>query len=170
VARAKRNQQTAPLSLTLSPEETVTVIDPRHPLFGYTLPLLGIINKQYQGQCCLIWVYEGVEQLVPVAATDRVSETPEIFPLPVDVPSVQHLVALWEGILGKKAQNEIHHQPTIGIQKGGDKFHNTHRRTHGEAKSGLAAADANSTAERQRRSDSGRALSSSAEGARRKTR
>src|SRR5260370_31999057 len=40
------DQLTTPIDLIMSPpEETVTVVDPRHPLFGRTLPCVGIANS-----------------------------------------------------------------------------------------------------------------------------
>jgi hypothetical protein len=76
-------------------EETVTVIDPRHPLYGRTLPLITITNKAYLGRCCIVWVYGGHNQCVPLAATDRAPEPPTIFPVPLNLTAVQQLIEAW---------------------------------------------------------------------------
>jgi hypothetical protein len=51
------------------PTEAVTVTDPAHPLYGLTLPCLGVTNKQRLGRACVVWLAPGIERLVPVAAT-----------------------------------------------------------------------------------------------------
>jgi|SRR5882762_887704 len=44
------------LTTLVTPEETVTVVDPGHPLFGRTLPCVGISNSSYRGRCCIVWI------------------------------------------------------------------------------------------------------------------
>jgi hypothetical protein len=90
---AKPTQQNTPIEITLSPTETVTVIDPRHPLYGRTLPLLGITNKQYLGRCCVVWLLPGVERLVPLAATDLAADPICLYPLPLNLSAVEQLLA-----------------------------------------------------------------------------
>jgi hypothetical protein len=72
-ASARRTEDTAPLGLTALPtDETVEVVDPTHPLYGLTLPLLGVTTMQQRlGRVCRVWLHPGVERAVPVAATDR---------------------------------------------------------------------------------------------------
>ena len=62
-------QHNTPLGLSVPPTVAVTVTDPTHPLYGLTLPCLGVTNKQRLGPACVIWLTPGVERLVPVAAT-----------------------------------------------------------------------------------------------------
>ena len=101
---AKPNQQTTPLEVTLSPEDTVTVVDPRHPLFGQTLSLIGITNKQYLGRCCIVWLRAGMEQLVPLAATDRSPDPLVVYSLPLNLPSVRQLLATYERFMSQPAE------------------------------------------------------------------
>jgi len=81
----------------------VTIIDPRHPLFGRTLPLFHITNKQHQGRCCVVLLQEGIERIVPLKATDRSSEPIQEFPLSIDLSSVKQLCEVFGRIL------RIHH-------------------------------------------------------------
>lgn len=69
----------------------VTVVDPRHPLFGQTFPLLHIKNKQGLIPCCLVRLAEGAERLIPISATDLANEPPTTFPLPIDISSLHEL-------------------------------------------------------------------------------
>ena len=69
----------------------VTIIDPRHPLYDQTFPLLHIKNKQNLVPSCLIRLRAGVERLVPIEATNLAASTPTIFPLPLDLSSLYNL-------------------------------------------------------------------------------
>jgi hypothetical protein len=144
------------------PEEIITVTDPRHPLFGRSLPLLGITSQQHQGQYCILSVYKGILHLVPLAATDRAIEPPVTFPLPMDLASVQNLVALWKSILeqtGEKARDEITYQPAKSNRKKGHDSPNPRRRRRSESQSNLDATDTNPAAESEARHDPGGRLS-----------
>jgi hypothetical protein len=80
------------------------VVDPRHPLFGMTLRLVGITRKQYQGTCCVVWLIPGVERLVPLAATDRSPESIALYALPLSLPSVRQLTATWKRIVSQRME------------------------------------------------------------------
>lgn len=95
----KPSQENACLGTTVSTEEHVNIIDPRHPLFGRTLPLVHITNKQNQGRCCVVLLQEGIERIVPLQATDRSSEPIKEFPLPIDLSSVKQLSKVYQRIL-----------------------------------------------------------------------
>ena len=71
--------------------ETVTVVDPRHPLYEQTFPLLHLKNKQKLIPSCLVQITEGVERLIPVSVTDLSTSPPVVFPLPVDLSSLHNL-------------------------------------------------------------------------------
>jgi hypothetical protein len=112
-----RSQENTPKDITFLPQETVTVVDPRHPLFGRTLPLLGITNKQNLIPCCVVWIDEGVERIVPVAATDRAAEAPVIFPAPLSPASVRQLLVTFARMTarsGEKTADEASRQATAG--------------------------------------------------------
>jgi hypothetical protein len=97
-AWGKANQQTTPIDVTVSSEETVTIIDPRHPLSGLTFPLVEITNKPYLGLCCVIWIQERVERSVPLAATDRATQPISIPRFPLNLAAVRQLLATYEKI------------------------------------------------------------------------
>jgi len=62
------------VSLTARPSsDTVTVTDAAHPLYGLTFPLVGMTVKQRLGRVCVVWLYPGVERVIPVAATSLAS-------------------------------------------------------------------------------------------------
>ena len=50
---ANPNQQTAIIGTPSAPLETVTIIDPRYPLFGLTLPLVGLHSPTLQAPAAL---------------------------------------------------------------------------------------------------------------------
>lgn len=92
-AWGKPDQLTTPIDLIMSPpEETVTVVDPRHPLFGRTLPCLGIANSSHRGRCCIVWIRPTVERHVPVAATNLEYDPVTLYPLPISVESLQQFL------------------------------------------------------------------------------
>jgi hypothetical protein len=82
----------------------VKVIDPRHPLYGRTLPLIHITNKQHRGRCCIVWLYTGYDQGIPLAATDRAPEPPTIFPVPLCLTVMQQLVTRWEQLMAQAGE------------------------------------------------------------------
>jgi len=69
----------------------VTIIDPRHPLYAQTFPLLHIKHKQKLIPACLIRLKAGVERLVPIAVTNLAISPPTVFPLPLDLSSLCNL-------------------------------------------------------------------------------
>jgi hypothetical protein len=55
--------------MTAPSVDYVEVTDPTHPLYGLTLPCLGITNKQRLGRVAVVWLAPGIERLIPLAAT-----------------------------------------------------------------------------------------------------
>jgi hypothetical protein len=68
------------------------VVDPRHPLFGRTLPCVGISNSCHRGRCCILWIRPTVERHVPVTATDLEYDPSTLYPLPISLESLQQLL------------------------------------------------------------------------------
>jgi len=85
----------------------VTVIDPRHPLYGQTFPLVYITNKPYSGRCCVLWLQEGMERNVPVGATDQSSEPITIFPLPLNLSSVRKFLTTCERMISQLTEEPM---------------------------------------------------------------
>ena len=71
------------------------IVDPRHPLFDQTYPLLHLKIKQEMVPCCLVQLSEGVERLIPISSTDLASSPPVVFPLQVDISSLHNLVKIF---------------------------------------------------------------------------
>lgn len=63
-------------SLTDLSVGTVEVIDPAHPLYGRTFPLISITNKQRVGPACVIWTEPGDERVIPLAVTNLAPQSP----------------------------------------------------------------------------------------------
>jgi hypothetical protein len=78
--------------------DTVTVVDPRHPLYDQTFPLLHIKNKQELVRSCLVLLTESVERLIPLAVTDLALSPPDVFPVPLDLSSLQNLTQTFSRI------------------------------------------------------------------------
>src|SRR5215210_6577491 len=68
---SRPTEETTPIGLTALPTETVEVVDPTHPLYGLTLPLLGVTVQQRLGRVCRVWLHPGIERAIPIVATDR---------------------------------------------------------------------------------------------------
>ena len=93
-------------------EETVTVTDPRHPLFNQTLPLFSIVNRRDVGHCCVVLV-EGISrQFVPVTATDRSAVPVTVWPVRLNLTALQQLVTTYHQIVGSSEDDQP--QPATG--------------------------------------------------------
>jgi hypothetical protein len=75
--------------------DTVEIVDPAHPLYGKTLPLVGLTTRQRLGRVAVVWLYPGVERCVPLSATD-LAEIPPAPPSPsrLSVASLERLLAV----------------------------------------------------------------------------
>jgi hypothetical protein len=74
--------------------ETIEVTDPTHPLYGLTLPCLGVTVKPRLGRVCVVWLHPGVERLIPVAATSLVPERPAVSRCRLSLPAATRLLAV----------------------------------------------------------------------------
>jgi hypothetical protein len=86
----------------------VTVVDPRHPLFDLTFPLLHLKNKQELIPSCLVRIAEGVERLIPVNVTNLATTSPVVYPLPLDLSSLHDLTQVFLRIqtqVGKECED-----------------------------------------------------------------
>src|SRR5262245_51653403 len=104
--------QTTPLTLTALPTDTVTVTAPTHPLYGLTFPLIGITTKQRLGRVCVVWLYPGVERVIPVAATS-LADSALLPPSPcrLSVAGLDALLAV-VGSLADPSQEDAHGDTT----------------------------------------------------------
>jgi hypothetical protein len=98
-------QQTTPIrEQSFRTEETITVIDPRHPLYGRSFPLIEISNKQYMGCCCVVSYRPSLARYIPLEATDRSLEPLVIEPLPLNLKAVQQLLTSYEKIVAQSVE------------------------------------------------------------------
>src|SRR5262249_45165733 len=104
----KQVHQNTPLQLTALPTDTVEVTDPTHPLYGLTFPLIGVTTKPRLGRVCVVWLYPGVERVIPVAATSLVE------PLPGPPASCRLSVAGLEALLAGGAQADLRQEKAPG--------------------------------------------------------
>jgi len=91
-ALEKASQVNTPIGKGFAAPKEVTIVDPRHPLYDQTFPLLHIKNQRQLIPSCLVRLPEGVERLVPVAATNLAISPLDVHPSPLDVSSLQKLV------------------------------------------------------------------------------
>jgi hypothetical protein len=99
------NNKTTPIDEEkLSVEVTVT--DPRHPLFGQTFPVLETIQKSQVGTCLIVQHACGLEQMIPQAATDRSEVESGVFPLPVNLASLEQLLTTYERIIKQLVEEQ----------------------------------------------------------------
>jgi hypothetical protein len=104
----KPNRFYASKGRTLAANATVTIVDPRHPLYDQSFPLLHLKNKQELIPSCLVRLTEGVERLLPVSVTNLAVTPPVVFPLPVDLSSLHNLTQVFLRIqaqVGKECED-----------------------------------------------------------------
>jgi len=97
-AAANPNQITTPVGHRFSSDQTITVLDPRHPLCGQTLPLVAITHHTQLGRCCVVWLRPHVERLVPVQATNLEFDPNDMSPSPLSLAAVEQLLRVFQDI------------------------------------------------------------------------
>jgi hypothetical protein len=94
------------MEITGDVDESVTVIDPRHPLYGQSFRLVGITTKQYLGRCCVVLDHASRERNLPLAVTDRSPDPLVMAPLPVDVATIEHLIHVFAQLCPQAGRGE----------------------------------------------------------------
>jgi hypothetical protein len=84
--------------------ETITVIDPRDPLFGQTFTLLFVESKSDRGKCCVVRMETGIERHIPIAVTNLSTGSIQNYPLALDLPSVRKLRAVYARLIRLSAE------------------------------------------------------------------
>jgi hypothetical protein len=95
---ANPNQITTPIGHRFSSDQTITVLDPRHPLCGQTLPLVAITHHTQLGRCCVVWLRPHVERLVPVQATNLAFDPTDMSPSPLSLAAVEQLLRVFQDL------------------------------------------------------------------------
>ena len=99
-ASGNLNQETTPLEQSVSPEQTITVLDPRHPLCGQTFPLVAMTYDARFGRCCVVWLRPHEERLIPLQATHLAFDPNDIASSPLSLAAVKQLL---------RVVHDIHH-------------------------------------------------------------
>ena len=95
---ADPNQVTTPIGHRFSPDQTITILDPRHPLCGRTLPLVAITHHAQLGRCCVVWLRPHVERFIPVQATNLAFDPNNMNPSPLSLAAVEQLLRVFQDI------------------------------------------------------------------------
>jgi hypothetical protein len=76
----------------------VTVIDPRHALYGQSFRLLGIATRNQLGRCCIVLDHADRERNLPVGVTDQSPDPLVIAPFALNVATITSLVHVYSHI------------------------------------------------------------------------
>jgi hypothetical protein len=85
-------------------QAVVTIVDPRHPLYGNTFPLLKVISSKSK-QTCLVEIESGLNRHIPLEVTDRCSTPARINQVPIDIESLTKLCDLYYLVVGDAEQS-----------------------------------------------------------------
>lgn len=122
----KHTKDNTPVSKAVTPTDltvdTVEVVDPTHPLYGKTLPLVGVTTKKDFGRAAIVWIRNGVERVVPLSATSlAATPAPPLPPCRLSVASVERLLAVVASLPDTGLEDEHaedHHNAAVGESPG----------------------------------------------------
>src|SRR5262245_11331075 len=86
---ADPNKVTTPIGTRFSADQTITVLDPRHPLCGRTLPLVALTHHAQLGRCCVVWLQPHVERFIPIQATNLAFDPNDLSLSPLSLAAVE---------------------------------------------------------------------------------
>lgn len=69
----------------------VSIIDPRHPLYGRTFPLIEVVNCRRAQSTCVIDFENGLIRRVPLKVTDKYPASLEIPTVPISLESLVNM-------------------------------------------------------------------------------
>ena len=84
------------------------VVDPRHPLYGLTMPVLRMGQAPGEGPSYVVLFRGKIERKVPVTMTDRSPEPIMIPTLSLDLGSVRQLLTTYQHIRIQLAEDTDH--------------------------------------------------------------
>lgn len=70
----KPNQTTTPLKHPVELPATITVVNPRFPLYGQSFTVRGTIHRPQSGLCFVVWLAHSGERHIPCQATQTAAE------------------------------------------------------------------------------------------------
>jgi hypothetical protein len=97
-AQPDPNQVTTPIGTRFSADQTITVLDPRHPLCGRTLPLVALTHHSQLGRCCVVWLQPHVERFIPIQATNLEFDPNDMSLSPLSLAAVEQLLRVFQDI------------------------------------------------------------------------
>ena len=80
---------------------SVTIVDPRHPLYGGTFRLLKINVGRSTRRICVVEVDRGIIRHVPIEAKNRAATPPRMHEVPIDMASLARLCNLYFSLFPK---------------------------------------------------------------------
>lgn len=86
----------------------VRIVDPRHPLYGLTMPVLRVSQAPGVGPYYVVLFKNNIERRVPVVMTDRSPEPVVIPSLSLDLRSVRQLLTTYQHISLQLAEDTDH--------------------------------------------------------------
>src|SRR4029453_9958278 len=90
----KRAQHTTPVGISADSTGAIEVVDPAHPLYGLTLPLINITTHPRLGRICIVSPHSGGGRVIPIAATDRGGVLPTPARGRLSLTAIRRLVAV----------------------------------------------------------------------------
>lgn len=123
--------------------ESVSIIDPRHALYGQKLRLVQIADSgKEETSSCTVELCADVWRRIPVSVTDLGNNQPVLYPLPLNLTVVRQLLELFRRL-------EIQCQEGTSDEKKGqpaaDSTAKRKQRTKSSAATTLAAAEPSAT-------------------------
>lgn len=73
----------------------MTVVDPRHPLYGQTFRLVQVEDRQDHGQCCLVEREWGQNSYIPLGVTDQSQTRWMSSSIPLSIEAIRQLISTY---------------------------------------------------------------------------
>jgi hypothetical protein len=89
----------------------VTVIDPRHPLYGQTFRLVQVENRPDHGQCCLVEREWGQNSYIPLDFTDKSETRLASSSIPLSIEAIRQLVSTYIRLTEDDHNDSTHPSP-----------------------------------------------------------
>ena len=126
--------------------ETVTIIDPRHALYGQKLRLVQFHGDGKARGTCTVETQKDIWRRIPVSVTDCSADKPEVFPLPLNLVVVRQLLDSLTKIAAMNEEESNHETRANHSRRradlAGDPYPNDTKPAMGEARAPSPTANA----------------------------
>lgn len=109
-APSKSTQHNTPINKSEF-TETITVTDPRHPLYGQTFRLIQVEDRSDRGKCCLVERDWGQNSYLPLNVTDKSEIRWVSSSIPLSVKAIRQLVVLYTRLTEDNENGSTHPTP-----------------------------------------------------------